>query len=131
MPTGRDEDHGNRPKISHRQFRRGGFGRQQVVRFHREMMKRVVADPKADVARKIMVSVPGMFRARLLVTAVVSLAHQSVVLDVVDRLEDEMRAQDLSDIEQYARKAAKQVQAGQKRELAQRKCEHLILKNPG
>src|ERR1043166_6476740 len=52
-PPGRNEHHGYRPEIAHRQFWRLRFGEQEIIRFQRDMMIGVVPDPEGRVAGEI------------------------------------------------------------------------------
>ena len=90
------------------------------------MVKRVMAHPERRIAREVVIRVPGMFGGRLFVAAVFALPHQTVVLNVVHRFEDDVRANDLAEIEQQALRARKPIQRRDQDHLPQRKAIHAV-----
>ena len=83
-PPGRKKNNGDAPEIARRQFRGFRLDAEKVIGLYRQMVIGMVADTEGDVAGKEVVAVPGMLGGGPLVLAVVLLAHQAVMLYVID-----------------------------------------------
>ncbi len=86
----------------------------------------MVADAVGDVVGKKVIRVPGMFRGRLLILAVLLLAHQAVVLNVVYRFKNDVCADNLRHIKQQAPRAGNDEEQGQQRQLAHDILGHFV-----
>ena len=117
-PPGRQQDHGDGPEVARREFGRPRLGGQEVVGLHRDVMIGMVPDAEGHIAGEEVVGVPGMFRAGFLILTIQPPAEQAVVLDVVDRFQHDVRADDVGEVKEQSPRAGEENEGEEERDLA-------------
>ena len=79
----------------------------------------VMPDPEGHIAGKEVVRIPGMFRAGSFVFSIVTLAQQTIVLNVIDRLQHDVCADDMGQIEEQSGQTRQKIKGDQQPNLAE------------
>ena len=87
----------------------------------------MVADAESDVTGEKVIGVPGVFGTCLLILTLILFPHEAIVLNVIDRLQDDVSSENVSQIKQRSMQPGNQIKTQQQRCLANRVDEHFVL----